>query len=471
MAACFMRHGRKAWVNQVTVQGDDQPADRSGRWDPLRSVLRLAIPSAGELLLGMLVGLVNTYLVGHLGAASLTAVGLSAHWVMIAMVVFSAVGTGATALIARMVGAGERDAANAVLAQALGIGLIMGVLAVVVLQVSAYPALRLMGAEKEALALGVPYLRLVSSVYVFSAVMFVGSACLRGAGDTRTPLLVMGLVNLLNVSVSWVLVNGSWGMPRLGVMGAAVGEMTARTTGCLLILALLWRGRSGLSLRWSNCRYDRVLIRRILKIGYPAGIEQLVFRLGMLIFVRIVSALGTVAFAAHQVALNSESLSFMPGFGFAVAATTLVGQGLGARDEQRAERDGYIAFMLSAGLMSVMGVAFVLFARPIVGFFTSDPQVIEQGVLPLRLIGLVQPFLAAMMVFAGALRGAGETLAPMLINGGCVWLLRVPLALLFTRVMGWGLIGAWLAMALDITIRGILLAARFRRGKWKNITV
>lgn len=442
--------------------------NRLGR---VRYVLRLAVPSAGEQLLSMMVGIVDTFLVGHLGATSLAAVGLSFQWVMMAMVLFGAVGTGGTALIARMTGAQDWQGANRVVRQALLVAFVTGLVAMILLEILAEPALRLMGAEGEALTLGITYLRIVSSVYMFSAMMFIGNACMRGAGDTKTPLMVMAVVNVLNIVIAWTLINGAFGLPRMGVAGSAIGAMVGRLVGGLLVIALLLRGRSGLMLRLRGFRIDFGLIRRILNVGLPTGLEQLLFRFGMMSFVRVVSALGMTAYAAHQVALNGESLSFMPGFGFAVAATTLVGQGLGARDEKRAERDAYTAFYIAAGLMSLMGVCFFLFARPIIGFFTSDPEVIALGVPPLRLIGIIQPFLAATMVFAGSLRGAGETRTPMLINGISIWILRVPLALLFTRVFSWGLTGAWIAMAIDLTLRGTLLFARFRSGKWKTITV
>jgi len=430
----------------------------------------LAVPSAGEALLGMMVGLVNTYLVGHLGAASLAAVGLGFQWMLAAMVLFSAVGTGGTALIARMVGGDDWPGANRVLVQALVVAFVAGMVSMALLVGFARPAMVLMGAEGEALTQGITYLRIVSSVYAFSAVMFIGNACMRGAGDTRTPLLVMAIVNIINVSVAWVLVNGVAGLPAMGVAGAALGATMGRLAGGFLVVGLLLRGRAGLKLRWGG-GLDLGVIRRTLKVGLPASVEQLVFRFGMLAYVRVVSALGTVAFAAHQIALNGESLSFMPGFGFAVAATTLVGQGLGAGDERRAERDAHIAFGIAAGFMSLMGVCFALYAPTIIGLFTDEGEVIALAVTPLRLIGLVQPFLAAMMVYAGALRGAGETLTPMLINGGAIWILRVPLCLLVTRVFGWGLTGVWMVMALDLTVRGAFLLAQFRIGKWKSVQV
>ncbi len=439
------------------------------RWQRTRRVLHLALPSAGEMLLGMLVGLVNTYLVGHLGAASLAGVGLGVQWSMAAMVLFSAVGTGATAVTARLIGAGDLKGANRVVGQSVAIGLACGLLSAVLLGIFAEPAMRLMGAIGESLTQGVLYLRIISFVFPVSSMIFVGGACLRGAGDTRTPLLVMAVVNLINIVAAWVLVEGIGPMPALGVEGAAYGSAGSRFIGGLLILSLLLRGRSGLRFRWRGI--DREIIWRILRVGLPASLDQLIFRLGSLVWVGIVASLGTAAYAAHQIVLNGESISFMPGWGFAMAATTLVGQGLGAGNPQRAEQDAMLAFYISAVFMSMMGVVFFLFPAPIVGLFTSDPEVIALGTLPLRLIGIVQPFLAAMMVFSGSLRGAGDTLTPMLVNGVSVWLVRIPLSLLAIKWFGWGLTGVWMVMALDMTLRGVILFWRFRVGHWKTIEV
>jgi len=438
-------------------------------WLRTRRVLHLAIPSAGEMLLGMLVGLVNTYLVGHLGAASLTAVGLGVQVSMAAMVLFSAVGTGATAVTARMIGAKDMKGANRVVSQSVLIAFGCGLLSSFLLVTFAEPAMVLMGATGESLAQGVLYLRIICIVFPVSSMIFVGGACLRGAGDTRTPLLVMGVVNVFNIVVAWVLVEGIGPFPALGVEGAAYGSALARFLGGLIVFVLLLKGRSGLRLRWRGL--DREVMWRILRIGLPASLDQLIFRIGSLVWIRIVASLGTVAFAAHQIVLNGESISFMPGWGFAVAATTLVGQGLGARDHERAEKDALVAFYFSAVFMSLMGIVFFLFAAQIVGLFTDDADIIAMATLPLRLIGLVQPFLAAMMVFSGSLRGAGDTLTPMLVNGASVWLLRIPLSLLVVEWLGWGLTGVWMVMALDLTVRGIVLFWQFRVGRWKTIEV
>jgi len=213
------------------------------------------------------------------------------------------------------------------------------------------------------------------------------------------------------------------------------------------------------------------MIRRILNVGLPTGVEQVLFRIGNMAYVRILASLGVAAYAANQVAINGWSLSFMPGFGFAVAATTLVGQSLGARDPDGAERSGHTTFRMGATVMAVIGVVMILFPEQIMAFFTSDVEVIRLGATPLRIMGFVQPMLAASMIYAGGLRGAGDTRWPMIITGGCIWLVRLPLAYLLAIVLGWGLTGAWTAMSIDLILRGSFNALRFRGGGWKSIRV
>ncbi len=445
--------------------------NRTAGTSAVLETLRLALPAAGEQLLGMLVGIVDTFLVGHIGAAALAAVGLANQWVFLTNALFGAIGVGSTALIARSIGAKDGPLANRVLRQSVLLGAAIGVAATVLGVALAGPAVALMGAEPEALGPGTTYLRIVSAVFLPATLMFICNAAMRGAGDTRTPLRIMFIVNGINIVVAWSLINGAFGLPRMGVTGSALGAATARLAGGILAVGTLARGRGALRLGLDSLRPDWDLIRRILRVGIPSGLEQLLFRFGQMSYARVVATLGTAAFAAHQVALSAESLSYMPGFGFAVAATTLVGQALGAQSPKQAERNGYTAFAIGATLMGVMGVVFILFPLPLIRFFTSDPEVIALGTTPLRIVGLAQPALAATMIINGALRGAGDTRYPLYIVAGCIWGIRVPLAILFISIMGLGLEWAWVAMSVDLLFRGLFAFLRYRGGKWKMIQV
>ena len=436
------------------------------------SMWKLAIPAAGEQSFSLIAGLIDTYLIGHLSPAALTSVGIANQWVMFISTTFLVgISVGTTALVARATGAGDACLSQHVLQQSILLGIFLGLIGTIVLSIWYSPAIAVLNTPPEAVPLASVYLRVVSIAFPLWGIVTVGNAALRGAGDTTTPLLVMIVVNFVNVGIAWVLIRGVAGFPQLGVLGAALGDMGGRVVGGVVVAALLIHGKGDLHLSLRHLNVDSQMIKRILNIGLPSGVERFSFRIGMMTFSGIIASLGNIAYAAHQVAVNSEALSYMPGFGFAVASSTLVGQSLGASWPDRARKSGYLSYKVGALFMALMGVVFVLFAGDIMGIFSNDPRVIAAGTTPLRLAGIAQPLLAAALVFSNSLRGAGDTRFPMLINGLSVWAVRVPLAYLFAIKFGWGLNGAWLAMAIDIAVRGSLNFFRFRSGKWALVKV
>ncbi len=444
-----------------------------------RQVLRLALPAVGEQFLNMLVGLVDTYLVGHISAAAIAAlgygpaeglagVGLANYIVWITTTIFMAGSVGSTALIARATGAKDLEESNSVLRQSLLIGITMGILGFVVMYASAAPAMRLFGAAPEVAPLGKNFLQINAFSMPLAGVMFVLNAVLRGAGDTKTPLLIMVLVNGLNIIISWLLVSGHWGFPPLGVAGAAWGSTISRVIGGIVVVVVLLRGRSGLRLDRLP-RPDGAMIRRITRIGLPTAGEMFAFQSALIVFARFVTNLGTIPYAAHNTVITVESISFLPGIGFAVAATTLVGQSLGAQDPKRARRSGHEAYFQGGIFMGLMGLLFVVVPELFLTILVDDPRVVAEGVLPLRMVGVIQPFLAANFVYAGALRGAGDTRWPLLVKLVSPWLVRVPLA--FWLIPIYGLPGAWIAMSSDLVVQGILSWWRFYGDTWEGIKV
>jgi multidrug resistance protein, MATE family len=437
--------------------------------DDLRRVLGLALPAVGEQVLNLAVVLVDTYLVGHLGADAVAAVGLSNQAVLMVTVFFAAVATGVTALVARHTGAREPEVANKIAHQGYLLELALGLALFAACYLLALPIMRLLDAPSEVVSFGTTYLQIVSFSFPLAALMFVGNAALRGSGDTRTPMLVMLVVNAINIVVAVMAINGLGPFPRMGVAGSALGAAAGRGAGGLLATAVLFAGRKGLTLRLRGFVPDVVQLKRIMNIGMPAGAEQVLMRMAQTVFAVTVAGLGTQAFAAHQLALQGESISYMPGFGFSVAATTLMGQGLGAGDPGRARADARLAHVLAVISMSIMGVFFFVFAAEIMHVFIDDAAVIALGVWPLRLVAFSQPALATAMVVSGGLRGAGDTRSTLLITAAGFWIIRIPLALLL--VVPFGLIGTWIAMGLDINIRGLLMFLRFRSGRWATIRV
>ncbi len=432
----------------------------------------LAWPAVAEQLLQMALGIVDTIMVGRIGAAAIAAVGLSDQLVMLILVSFAAFNVGTTALVARHVGAREPERARSVAQQAMltsaGLGLVLG------LTVTGFAsgALVLMGAEPHVLSLAVPYFRLMCLSVPFLALSLVGNAIMRGAGDTRTPLYIAAVVNLYHVVAAFLLIFGHLGFPRLEVLGAGIATLTARMLAAGLGLWVLAAGRTRIRLSLRDCLTWRTAeLGRLLRIGLPAAGEQFFMRLGMTAYARVVAGLGTIPYAAHRVALNAESISYTPGFGFSLAATTLVGQGLGARKPRTAQAAGYQTLGYAAAVMSFMGALFFLFARPLVTVFTADPEVVALASVCLKIVGVVQPALASSMVMAGALRGAGDTRWTLAITAGGIWLVRLPLAVALTGPLAMGLPGAWVAMSLDLTVRGLFMFLRYRAGRWQRIQV
>jgi len=276
-------------------------------------------------------------------------------------------------------------------------------------------------------------------------------------------------VNALNILTSVSLLYGLGPLPGIGVYGPAVGTAVSMSVGGFVILLLLAKGRGNLRLMRDGWLPDRNVIMRVMNVGLPAGGEQLALRLGMTIFQRLVAGLGTVAFAAHSVALTGMSMSFMPGFGFSVAATTLVGQSLGARDSQRARQSVREALRVSAWAMGAAGLLLVVFSGQVMSIFVDDPEVIALGVAPLQVLGMIQPLSAATMVYSGALRGAGDTRWTLLITALSVWALRIPLT--SALIVPLGLVGAWLGMAIDNVMRAVLFWLRYRTGRWAEVKV
>ncbi len=386
------------------------------------------------------------------------------------------VSVGATALVARLLGAGDRrDAVHAanqsiLLALVLGVG---GGAAGCLGLPYILEALQLHGEEA---ALAADFLRPMFVLLAFQAVEAAGIACLVGAGDTVTGMLVLGGVAVINVPLTWLFFHGVGPVPALGFAGIGLGTAVARTLGGLAVLAVLARGRAGLRLHapllWPNAD----LIKRILRISVPAGMDSLSLVLGQLWFLGIVNhALGDVDQAAHGIAIRWEALSYLTGQAFGTAAMALVGQNLGAGRADRAGRSGWTACALGGTWMACMGAVFFVFAGPMFGLFCPKPEqapIIAAGVPVLRLVALAQPALASTNIFTAALRGAGDTRVPVLITWFGFFGVRIPLAYLLTRPdFHLGLVGAWTAMFIDLYVRGVLIFGRFASGRWKLLRV
>ena len=434
--------------------------------------LQLAGPALVEYTLMSLAGVINMIMVGDLGAAAIAAVGLTNQPVFFIQAGFQALSVGATALVARCIGARDTQLAATVARQSLVSTVLLGLLITAPQVLAARAIVDWMGAEPDVVKPALDYMLVMMSGTVFTVIPLVVSAILRGAGNSRTPMVLNVLTNVLNVVFGYVLIYGYFGFPRLEVLGAGIGTIGARAvTSVLYVLALYSKGCVlPLSFKQSH-RLDMKVISRIMHVGIPAALEQFVRRGGQTVFAKTVASLGTVAYAAHQLTVNAESFAFNPPTAFQVSATTLVGQYLGADRPDMAERSGYVSLRLSMITMGLIGTACYIFARQIMGIYTDDVSVIEMAVPNMRLFAVALPGMATSFVMVGSLRGAGDTRWPLYVSIASIWVARVGLAYILAIRLGLGLRGAWIAMVGDHCVRAVLSFLRFRSGGWKRSRV
>jgi putative MATE family efflux protein len=451
--------GRAGTRRALPVDGD-----AAGR------VARLAWPVIGEQLLLTLVGVVDIAMVGRLGAVAVAGVGSATQLIQLAVSSMGALSVGTTVLVARATGARRPDDAAHVTRQSLLAGLALGMALALIGVLSAEPVIRLLGPEAEVVEIGALFLRLDSLALPALVTMLVAGGALRGAGDTRTPLIASAAMNAINLALAYVLIFGKLGVPPLGVAGVALASVIARTVGAAILLGLLFR-RRGLSLRSAGWSPDLGVMRRVLRIGVPTAVEQSMLSGGFLLYGALVITLGTTVYATQRITFQAISLAFMPAFGYATAATTVTGQSLGAGRPDLARAATAAALRQALFWMTLAGFLFALLAGPLLSLFSGDPEVIAIGKVALPVLALAQPFWAVGQVYAGSLRGAGDARFPMVATSAGMWLIRLPTAYLFGIVLGWGLPGVYLSSTFDAGLRALLNYLRHRSGRWQAVKV
>jgi len=458
----------------TTVDAPPVPASTTlphRRSDHLRTIWALAWPVIVTYAFESLVGLVDTLMVGRLGAASVAAVGVGAQVLSGVNVAMMAVGTGTLALVARHWGAREFRQAEDTLAQSILTAFALSLLIILPVMIWAREIVLAFDVDTAVADAGEGFVRTVMLSVPGAAILFMIANGLRGAGDTRTPLAIGFTVNVVNVIGNYVLIFGKFGFPALGVVGSATATTIAFTTGALLGLGLLASKTVVMRLHSGHILPRPETIRRILAIGYPAALEQLFMQFGFFLYYRFAARYGTSAVAAYFIGVRILAMSFLPGFGFAAAAGTLVGQNLGARRAELAERSGWDATRLSIYMMSALGLVIVVLARPIAAMFIDDPEVIADAVMFIQVLGAAQPLMAIDFTLGGALRGAGDTRFPLWSVLIGFYLCRLGFAYTVTYVLDLSLFWLWFALVGDYIARAVLKGMRFRSGKWKTIHV
>jgi putative MATE family efflux protein len=442
----------------------------------LRAVTALAVPMLVSGALQEVQALIDLFWVGRLGAHAITAVAVSG--VVLFMFAPVAVGlmVGTMAVVSRRVGAGQPREAGQAVAQSLLLAGISGLIVSVAGWFLAPGIFQKMGLHASAISSaadqklifeeGVAFLRILFAGQWMFFTLLASFASLQGAGNTRTPMVCSLCASALNIVLDPFLIYGLGPFPCLGVPGAALATVISQMVALAAALYALRKARTGFFVERAAFRPDFDLCKRILRVGLP-GSGQIFLRSAMgLVMMRIVATCGPLAVAGYGVAWRWHMLILMPAFALGNATAALVGQNLGAKQPERARRAAWMASWLDAGLMFVFALAALAVAGPMVGLFTTDPEVRRIGAECLRVISPTYPAVAFGIVLGRALNGAGDSMAPMVITGISLWIVQVPAAFCFAQVTSPATMGIWYGMVAGNILHASLILARFRHGAW-----
>lgn len=453
----------------------------NGNYSPIKAVLILSWPVVVEQFLSTFVNYADTAMVGSMGAYATASVSISNPVFMLVGGVAMSLGVGITALLARAVGSGDVDKAKSLIRHSMLLILYVGVpISILTAALSRLIPLW-MNAGPDIIDYAAQYNLIVSLGRPFAIALMVAGSVFRGYGDTRTPMKINLVMNVINVIGNFLMIYPtrvvslfglSLTIPGLGweVAGAAAATALSQIAAGIAIIALLYKRPGPFKISFKESyRIDRALLKPIVQISTPAMLERLGLSLAQVIVNAAIASLGTAVLAANILYQTAESISFMPGFAFMTAITTIVGQCLGAKDNKLAERYIYITCGISALLLSFLGLLIYIFARNILAFFTPDQGVISIAVECLHIVAIMQPFQVITWVLNGALKGAGDTKVSFYITIVCNWLFRTMASYAAIRFLGFGLPVVMYCYFADNIVRGILLFIRFKSGKWQTV--
>lgn len=436
-----------------------------------RGILDLAWPVIVANFLQVLTTTIDLIMVGRLGVAPIAAVGVGGNIVFFSQTVMIGVTSGTIALVARAVGEQRPRHGDHFLFQSLLAGGLLSI-PLLVAGVAFAPAIVApFSPTEEVRALAADFVAIIFLSMPALFTIFISTAALRAAGDTRTPLVIASIENVINFSINYTLIFGNFGAPALGVRGAAIGTTVAYIAGAIMFLALFASHRLKIGIHRERPTVNFRTMRRVLRIGLPAAAEQFAFQIGILIWIVFVVSFGEAAVAAHQIGLRIQSFAFMPGLGLSIASSALVGQNLGAKEPDRAERSAREATKMSVAIMGALGLFNFIAAPWIAQAFTEPGEAADLAVLFIRLHATSIPAVGVFFTLSGSLRGAGDTRWPLYASVFGTYAVRLPLSALLGYGLGFGLLGVWVALPVEYYIRSLIIVPRFNSGRWKSMVV
>lgn len=437
-----------------------------------KETINLAWPSALERLLVSLVGAMDTMMVGVLGASAIAAVGITQQPTFILLSIIFSLNVGVTAIVARRCGEEDYESANKTLRQSI---IIIGALSIILACLGfiyARPILTWMGAKPDVLTDSILYFRTIVIGMVFNALSLNINAAQRGAGNTKIAMYTNITANVINLIFNFLLIGGRYGFPALGVVGAGLATVLGNIVAFIIATYGILHSKTQLKLNFKDSwKLDFDTIKSIFKISNSAMVEQLCMRIGFLAYTKMITNLGTVAFATHQICMNILNMTFSLGDGMGMASSSLVGRNLGAKRSDLSIIYGKTAQRISLIISAFLIFIYVVFGSTLVGLFSDDASIISLGSQIMLIVAIVCPLQISQVIISGSLRGAGDTKFVARTSFISILIIRPIITFVLCYGLGLGLIGAWIALLVDQAIRLILNIVRFSEGKWIYVKI
>ncbi|MBO0330099.1 MATE family efflux transporter [[Muricauda] lutisoli] len=436
-----------------------------------KAIFMLSIPMILEMLMESIFALVDIAYVSKVSVNAVATIGLTESVITLVYALAIGLSMAATAVVARRIGEKDVDGARIAAVQAIGLGVVISITIGIIGIIYAREILALMGGEPDLIAEGHGYTQFLIGGNITVVLLFLINAIFRGAGNASIAMWALVLSNGLNIILDPMFIFGFGPIPEMGVKGAAVATNIGRGTAVLFQLGILFFGWGKIKLMAKDLILNFKVMYSLIKISM-GGIAQFLIGTSSWIFLmRIMSEFGSEVLAGYTIAIRVMMFTLMPSWGMSNAAATLVGQNLGAKQPDRAERSVWKTGKYNAIFMGTVSLAYLIFANTIISWFNTTPKVVESGALCLQIIALGYIFYAYGMVMTQAFNGAGDTRTPTKINFISFWLFQLPLAYISAMVLGWGAKGVFVAITLAEVLIAVLAMIWFKKGKWKKVQV
>lgn len=465
----------KKLIEKIFYKEVDVPEDMiKGEVPPMsklyKETLKLTWPAISECVLLAFVSITDTFMVSALGTTAIAAIGITTQPKYLLLSMFFALNIGVTAVVARRVGQQRKDDAVATLRASLTLCLLMLAVIATLGFIFAENILLFAGAQSDTIVEATAYFKIIILGIPFTAVSLCINAAHRGAGNTKISMRTNITANAINIVFNYLLIGGNLGFPALGITGAAIATTLGYVIAFCMSVYSIFNKKSNLRVKIT----DDFLLRKeyispVIKVSSGAAVEQLIMRFGFMSYTMIIAGLGTVAYATHQIAMSVQNLTFAFADGFSISSTTLMGQSLGRKRPDLGLIYGSICKRISMVVASVLAVTFFFCSKLIVMAFSTDAQVIADGTVIFMLMALIPTAMMVQIIYAGCLRGAGDTKYVAFMTLISIGIMRPALSYLFCYPLGFGVVGAWIVLVIDQYTRRVLTTWRFSKGKWMKI--